>query len=132
MASAPTVVAAIEHATWELFESLKSVPEGTHILARLNEALENDEHVVHLADRLRECSGDAARLLKALASPAPPAPPPVEPVPPAQPEPRRTGKRTVSKIKKQSAPLADTLGELRRVAEAHPNAEIDIEWEIRE
>jgi hypothetical protein len=133
MASSPIVVAAIEHATWELFESLKSVPEGTHILARLNEALENDEHVVPLADRLRECSGDAARLLKALAaSPSPPAPPPMEPVQPAQSEPRRTGKRTVSKIKKQSAPLADTLGELRRVAEAHPNAEIDIEWEIRE
>ena len=51
---------------------------------------------------------------------------------PVPPDAKRSGKRTISKIKKQSVPLSDTLGELRRVAEAHPNAEIDIEWEIRE
>jgi hypothetical protein len=133
MASASTVVTAIDRATWVLFEGLKSVPAGAHILTRLNEGLENDEHVVHLADRLRECSDDAARLLKELASsPAPPPPPPVETVISVPPGTRPSGKRTVSRLKKQSVPLVDTLGELQRVAEAHPNAEIDIEWEIRE
>jgi putative intracellular protease/amidase len=130
MAAASVVVSAINHATWVLFEGLKSVPAGGHILTRLNEGLEHDEHVVHLADRLRECSDDAARLLKERAATAPP--PPAEAVTPLPPETRRSGKRTVSKVKKQSVPLAETLGELRRVAEAHPNAEIDIEWEIRE
>jgi hypothetical protein len=132
MASASAVVTAIDRATWVLFEGLKAVPAGTHILAHLNEGLENDEHVIPLADRLRECSDDAARLLQERAASAPPPPPPVETVTPLPPETRRSGKRTVSKVKKQSVPLADTLGELRRVAEAHPNAEIDIEWEIRE
>jgi hypothetical protein len=129
MSTASAVVTALDHVTWVLFEGLKSDPAGAQIVARLNEGLEHDEHVVPLADRLRECSADAANLLRERV-PAPPTPPqPVEPVTPA---PQRPGKRTISKIKKQSVPLADTLGELRRVAEAHPNAEIDIEWEIRE
>ena len=132
MAHASAVVTAIEHANWALFEGLKSVPAGAHILARLTEGLVNDEHVFHLADRIRECSGDAARLLLERAPSPPPPPPPVETVTPLPPETRRSGKRTVSKVKKQSVPLAETLGELRRVADAHPNAEIDIEWEIRE
>jgi hypothetical protein len=132
MAYASAVVTAVEHANWTLFEGLKSVPAGAHILARLNEGLENDEHVFHLAERLRECSGDAARLLLERAPAPPPPPPPVETVTPIPPETRPSGKRTVSKLKKQSVPLADALGELRRVAESHPNAEIDIEWEIRE
>ena len=132
MAYASAVVTAIEHANWTLFEGLKSVPAGAHILARLNEGLENDEHVFHLADRLRECSGDAARLLLERAPVPPPPPPRVQTVTPVQTEPRPSGKRTVSRVKKQSAPLADALGELQRVADEHPNAEIDIEWEIRE
>ena len=132
MAYASTVVTAIEHANWPLFEGLKSVPAGAHILARLNEALENDEHVFHLADRLRECSGDAARLLLERAPVPPPPPPPVETVTPVQREVRPSGKQTVSRVKKHSASLADTLGELQRVADDYPNAEIDIEWEIRE
>ncbi len=132
MAYASTVVTAIEHANWPLFEGLKSVPAGAHILARLNEALENDEHVFHLTDRLRECSGDAARLLLERAPVPPPPPPPVETVTPVQREVRPSGKQTVSRVKKQSASLADTLGELQQVADDYPNAEIDIEWEIRE
>jgi hypothetical protein len=132
MASASAVVTAVEHANWALFEGLKSVPAGAHILTRLNEGLENDEHVVHLADRLRECSGDAARLLLERA-PAPPPPPP-ETGTPIQPDTKPSERRTISKASKRttSAQLADTLGELRRVAEDHPNAEIDITWEIRE
>jgi hypothetical protein len=116
-----------------LFEGLKSVPAGARILVRLNEGLVNDEHVVHLADRLRECSGDAARLLKELAPAAPPPLPP-EAVTPDRPVTKPSAKRTISKESKRttSAQLADTLGELRRVADAHPDAEIDISWEIRE
>jgi hypothetical protein len=120
-------VTALDHVTWALFEGLKSVPTGIPILAKLDEGLLNDEHVIPLADRLRECSGDAARLLHDL---APVPPPPPTPVPATAPP--RAGKRTISKFKKQSATLTDTLSELRRVAEAHPSAEIDIEWEIRE
>jgi hypothetical protein len=127
MSTASAVVTALDHVTWALFEGLKSVPAGIPILAKLDEGLLNDEHVIPLADRLRECSGDAARLLHDL---APVPPPPPTPVPATAPP--RAGKRTISKFKKQSATLTDTLSELRRVAEAHPSAEIDIEWEIRE
>lgn len=130
MTAASSVVTAIDHANWPLFEGLKAVPAGANILAKLDEGLRSDEHVHALANRLRECSADAARLLieRAPAVPAPPSPAPPAPAP----APQRPGKRTISKIKKQSAQLTETLGELRKVAEAHPNAEIDIEWEIRE
>jgi hypothetical protein len=134
MSRASAVVTALDHVTWALFEGLKTVPAGAQIMARLTEGLESDEHVHPLADRLRECSADAANLLRELApaAPPPPPPPPVEVAMPVPPDAKQSGKRTISKIKKQSVPLSDTLGELRRVAEAHPNAEIDIEWEIRE
>jgi len=81
-------------------------------------------------DRLRECSGDAARLLHERAPAAPKSPPPVETVTP-EPTP---GKRTISKESKRTttAQLTEALGELRRIADAHPKAEIDISWEIRE
>ena len=49
--------------TWVLFEGLKSNPAGAQIVARLNEGSAHDEHVIPLADRLRECSTDATRLL---------------------------------------------------------------------
>ncbi|MCX6619569.1 MAG: hypothetical protein NTY38_00525 [Acidobacteria bacterium] len=132
MTSASAVVTAIEHTNWALFEGLKSLPAGAHILARLNEGLTKDEYVFPLADRLRECSGDAARLLLERVPATPPTAP--EPVEPSLPETRARVKRTISKVARQvtSAQLADTLGELRRVAESHPNAEIDIAWEIRE
>ena len=76
MAAASAVVTAVEHANWALFDGLKSVPAGANILVRLNEGLSHDEHVIHLADRLRECSTDAARLL-------------LEQVPTPLPRPRR-------------------------------------------
>jgi hypothetical protein len=133
MASAAAVVNGVEHTEWVLFEGLDSLPGGAQILAQLNQGLENDEHVVPLADRLRECSGNAARLLREHA-PAPATPPPVTPptrVPPPTPNP---AKRSVARATKRttSAHLNETLGELRQAAEAHPRAEIEITWEILE
>ena len=135
MSRATGVLTAIEHAGWTLFEGLKSIPESAHILTRLNEGLATDEYVLPLADRLRECSADAARLLIERTPPRP-APEPEPQAPPAdiQPAPIPSGKRTVAKATKQttSARLPETLAELQRTAKAHPDADIEITWEIRE
>jgi hypothetical protein len=131
MISAATVVNAIDHTEWVLFDGLDRFPGGAQILAQLKQGLENDEHVVPLADRLRECSGNAARLLRENApAPTTTPPPPAKTPPPSPP----AGKRSIAKATKRTTPaqLNETLGELRRAAEAHPKAEIEITWEILE
>jgi hypothetical protein len=66
----------------------------------------------------------------------PPAPgPQAVPVQPPDAQPAKpAGKRTIARETKQttSAQLTETLSELQRAAEAHPDAEIEITWEIRE
>ena len=134
LSRAAAIVTAIEHGSWTLFDGLKAIPEGAHILSRLNDALADDEYVTPLAERLRSCSNDATRLLIERTPPASvPQPAPVPPRPDAPP-PQLTGKRTIARETKQttSAHLAETLSELQRVAKAHPDAEIELTWEIRE
>jgi hypothetical protein len=126
MASAGAVLTAIDHTTWALFDGMKSDPAGAAILDKLNAGLASDEYVVPLVERLRECSAEAARLL-AERKPKPP-----EPTPPEKEKP--TSKRVVARDRQTttSARLNQTLGKLKDAAEAHPNAEIEITWEIRE
>ncbi len=130
LSSAAGVQTAIEHSSWALFEGLKTIPEGANVLDRLNTGLSDDEYITPLAARLRECATDAARLLIERNPPPPPPPPPQQP----PPKETQTGKRTIAKETKQttSAHLTETLAELQRAAKAHPNADIELTWEIRE
>jgi hypothetical protein len=138
MVRAADVVTAIDHCNWTLLEGLKNIPAGAQILARLDAGLAENEYVTPLADRLRECSAAAARLVLERTPPPPPQPPvpspPPTPVVPPPPTPTTEGRRTIAHESRQTTParLRETLTELERAAEAHPESEIEITWEIRE
>jgi hypothetical protein len=127
ISSARAVLTAIDHATWALFDGIKSDPAGAAILDKMKAGLASDEYVASLVDRLRESSADAARLL-ADRQPKPPGP-----TEPPEKE-RTTSKRLVAKNSETTtaARLNQTLAKLKDAAEAHPNAEFAITWEIRE
>ncbi len=138
MQFAAAVTTALEHANWALFEGLKEITAEPHavaarqILSRLDEGLRHDEYVVHLSDRLRECGSDAARLLVEMApKPQPKVEPKEEPKEePKSPKPKKVvtrGNKTVSAGK-----LKDAVAEVERAVSGHPNAEVDLTWEIRE
>lgn len=135
IAGAGAVLTALDHATWALFEGIKADPAGVAILDKLKAGLTSDEYVVPLAERLRECSADAARLL-AERTPKPPElkPPDATSTEAQPPEKKTTSKRVVASDRQTTTParLNQTLNKLRDTAQAHPNAEIEITWEIRE
>jgi hypothetical protein len=135
MQFASAVITSLEHANWALFEGLKEIKAESHaaaarqILDRLDEGLRHDEYVVHLSDRLRECGSDAARLLVEMApKPEPP------PVPKPEPKPGSKAKRVVGTGHKVvgAGKLHEAVAEVEQAVSAHPNAEIELNWEIRE
>ena len=64
---------SLDGAKWQLFDAMGDVQDhrrqaAQSILARLNEALTSDEHVVQLKPRFEEMERDAVRLLAAMAA----------------------------------------------------------------
>lgn len=69
-------VSALVSAKWQLFDAMRDLVDHRQtaaqaILARLQEVLTADEHVVPLKSRFDEMERDAVRLLASVASPAP-------------------------------------------------------------
>jgi hypothetical protein len=131
---------ALERTKWELLSGNGGLPEpfgaqAAATLQRVREALHSDEHVTPLAPALRTAEADALALLQQAARAATPPPPPAEPPPtgtqPPRDDPRPTVTRTSGHKRVKAAEVDQVLTELRREADAAPDAWIDVTWEIQ-
>jgi hypothetical protein len=127
----------LDTAGWQTFELIRKLPDehqaaAQAILADLQKALANDEHVIELAPALKSAQGHAMRLLEKLVEvkrPKPPiTPPPIQP--PATKE-----KRVVEQDSKQDLTLPaakELLADLDNRLKSGQSVRVNVSWVIEE
>jgi hypothetical protein len=148
-ASAAEVVGALAATQWKLFESIRSFQDDGSVaakalLARVSDALKNDQHVTELARVLRSEQSNAIDLLTPSATPpqpptdppiAPPVAPPINPpiTPPVTPPVK--GKKVVDSGMRENLSLSEAESEiahLRQKTKETQVTRINVSWVIEE
>jgi hypothetical protein len=136
---AAALVGTLDRAPWDLFDRMahmtgEGAPQAEVILAQIRDALTRDEHVVHLADVLKDAQADAYELLTKMAqgsqttTPPPPAPVPAPvaaPVLPRKPDPMTHARRGL-----KSEEALEVLASIEQALAANPDLALDIDWRL--
>jgi hypothetical protein len=132
---ATALVGALDNAPWELFDRMvamtgESAPQAQAILAQLREALTRDEHVVHLAEALKEVRTAAFALLTQRAPETRPSPPSV-PTSVVTPSPtRKPDAVTHAHHGLGSQEARQVLASIDKALAANPDLALDINWRL--
>jgi hypothetical protein len=125
--------AALENASWELFERIgelprERAPQAQSIIDDVKDALTRDEHVIELKRALKDAQSAALDLLTSLVEATPPTPPPVQlpVVPPTPAMDETTGSRRG--IDEQRA--LSVFESIKKAMELDANLVLDIEWRL--
>ncbi|MGI5154401.1 phage resistance protein [Microbispora sp. CA-102843] len=132
LGSAKTLTTALANVRWRLIDQLPVLGDGTSekaeparaILDQLRIAAGHDEHEVQLASALTRAEQDAIDLLTETPPPPPPPLPPIDDGKKPKPIPGTT-RHTV-----RGPETLAVVEELRKEAEANPDAEFEITWRI--
>ncbi|MGN9804735.1 BREX-2 system ATPase PglY [Micromonospora sp. L32] len=129
--SAAQLSSALANASWENLEIITGLSEpyaarARAILAELRRVAQADELTLPLAPALRRAQSDAIALIRE-ATRKPPIVDPDPDLPPIDPDPTVVppGKQRV-----RADALDDAIGQLRKYADANPNATIEVTWRI--
>jgi hypothetical protein len=136
---AAALVGTLDRAPWDLFDRMANMsgegaPQAEVILAQIRDALTRDEHVVHLADALKDAQTDAYELLTKMArgtrapTPTPPAP---APTPVAAPTPtRKPDTMTQTRRGLGAKEASKVLAGIEKALAANPELALDIDWRL--
>jgi hypothetical protein len=125
--------AALENASWELFETIAQLPrerapQAQSIVERVKDALMRDEHVIELKRALKEAQSAALELLTSLVDTTPPQPPAVQP-PVVAPLPSRaamTGDQRGIDTRRATTVFAS----IQKAMESDAALVLDIQWHL--
>lgn len=137
VAKAPELEGNLETAGWQTFDLIRKLPDehqstAQAILAELEQALSNDEHVTELAPALKSAQAKAMRLLETLVEVKPPkplvTPPPIQP--PVEKEKKIVG--SDSKVDLSLTAAKEVLAELDGKLKSDQSVRVNVSWVIEE